>query len=192
MNSGRVNAQFWEGKRVLVTGHTGFKGSWLTFWLTNMGANVLGYALPPQTTPSLFEVMGLKEVCQHIEGDIRNKDQLKEAISSFKPEIIFHMAAQALVLTSYDNPTLTYETNVIGTLNLFEAVRGLTSLKTLINITTDKVYDNKEWSWGYRELDALGGYDPYSSSKACSEILTSSYRRSFFKDENVRILTCRA
>ncbi len=191
-NVGKVNSRFWEGKRVLVTGHTGFKGAWLTFWLNSMGANVLGFALRPATTPSLFDVMGIKDICQHVEGDIRDRKYLKQVVADFKPEIVFHMAAQALVLASYEDPALTYETNVIGTLNLFEAVRGLTSLKTLVNITTDKVYDNKEWNWGYREHDALGGFDPYSSSKACSEILTSSIRRSFFKDDEVRILTCRA
>lgn len=192
MTIARVNSQFWKGKKVLVTGHTGFKGAWLTFWLNDMGAKVAGYALAPQTNPSLFDVAGIKEICQHTEGDIRDKKHLRQVITQFQPEIIFHMAAQALVLTSYDNPGLTYETNVMGTLNLLEVARELKSLKALINITTDKVYDNKEWDRGYLESDALGGHDPYSSSKACSEILTSSYRRSFFKDEEVRIITCRA
>ena len=168
----------YKGQKVFLTGHTGFKGSWMAKWLIDLGATVKGYSLAPFTNPSHFDLLNLDMETEI--GDIRDKEKLKESIKSFNPDIVFHLAAQPLVRYSYDNPVETYETNVIGTLKLFEAVRGVKSIKAVVNITTDKCYKNKEWDWGYRENDELGGYDPYSSSKACSEILTDSYRNSFF------------
>jgi len=172
------------GKRILVTGHTGFKGSWLTLWLTKLSAEVIGYSLEPPTKPSLFEILNLKEKIIHIIGDIRDEEKLKKILKKYKPEIVFHLAAQPLVRVSYKEPKLTYETNVIGTLNLLEAVRETQSVRVVIVVTSDKCYENKEWVYGYRESDPLGGYDPYSSSKACTELLVSSYRNSFFNPEN--------
>src|SRR6056297_2381182 len=175
-----IDKEFWKGKKVFITGHTGFKGSWLVQWLLMLGANVKGYSLEPDTHPSLFNVLGLSDQVFHEIGDIRNADQLKQSVESFKPEVVFHLAAQPLVRRSYREPRLTYETNVMGTLNLYEAVRGCESVRSLVSITTDKCYENKEWIWGYRENDPMGGHDPYSSSKGCAELLTSSYRKSFF------------
>ena len=172
------------GKRILVTGHTGFKGSWLTLWLIKLGAEVIGYSLEPPTKPSLFEILNLEEKIIHIIGDIRDEEKLKKVLKKYKPEIIFHLAAQPLVRVSYKEPKLTYETNVMGTLNLLEAVRETQSVRVVIVVTSDKCYENKEWVYGYRESDPLGGYDPYSSSKACVELLISSYRNSFFNPEN--------
>jgi CDP-glucose 4,6-dehydratase len=169
---------FYRDKRVFVTGHTGFKGSWLCTLLNQLGAKVKGYALSPDTNPSHFEILDL-EIESEI-GDIRNLTQLKASMKSFKPDIVLHLAAQPLVRYSYENPIETYETNVMGTLNVLEAVRDCDSIKAVVNVTTDKCYKNNEWVWPYREKDELGGYDPYSSSKACSEILTDSYRNSFF------------
>jgi len=171
-------------KKILVTGHTGFKGSWLTLWLTKLGAKVVGYSLEPPTKPSLFEILNLKEKIIHIIGDIRDEEKLKNIFKKYKPEIVFHLAAQPLVRVSYKEPKLTYETNVIGTLNLLEAVREIQSVRVVIVVTSDKCYENKEWFYGYREIDPLGGYDPYSASKACVEILVSSYRNSFFNPES--------
>lgn len=168
----------YRGKTVLVTGHTGFKGSWLSLWLTMMGARVIGYALAPPTVPNHFDLLDLDMLS--IEGDIRDGQKLCDALSLHKPEIVFHLAAQPLVRHSYSNPVDTYQTNVIGTLNVYEACRHSDGVRAIVSITTDKVYENKEWQWGYRENDELGGYDPYSSSKACAEILTASYRNSFF------------
>ena len=180
---GMIDPGFWEGKRIFVTGHTGFKGSWLTQWLLILGATVKGYSLEPPTEPNLFTILGLaKEIDQTI-SDIRDDAKLATEIRSFKPDIVFHLAAQPLVRLSYKEPKLTYETNVMGTLNLYEAVRSCESVYAVVSITTDKCYENKEWIWGYRENDPMGGYDPYSSSKGCVEILSGAYRRSFFNPE---------
>lgn len=179
-----IDKSFWKDKRVFITGHTGFKGAWLSIWLYSLGAKVTGYALNPPTTPSLFDLAKVDTLVHSIIGDIRDREFLKNAISSADPEIVIHMAAQPLVIESYKNPVETYETNVMGTVNLFEGIRSCKSVKAVINVTTDKVYENKEWLWGYRENEPLGGYDPYSSSKACSELVTSSYRNSFFNTNN--------
>lgn len=184
--------EVYKGRRVLITGNTGFKGSWLTLWLIKLGANVLGYSLEPPTVPSLYETLNLKNEVNQIIGDIRDFDKLLETIKQFKPEIIFHLAAQPLVRRSYKEPRLTYETNVMGTINLFEAIRFCDSVRVVVNITTDKCYENKEWVWGYRETDPMGGHDPYSSSKACSELVTSAYRRSFFEKSGVAVASARA
>ncbi len=173
-----------KGKKVLVTGHTGFKGTWLSLWLVELGAQVVGYALEPDSSPSFFKSIDLTRDIKHYVGDIRDYKKLNKVIQDEKPEIIFHMAAQALVRKSYTNPLETYETNVMGTVNLLEAVRHCDSVRTVINITTDKCYENKEWVYGYREIDALGGYDPYSSSKAASELITASYRNSYFNPQD--------
>jgi CDP-glucose 4,6-dehydratase len=171
---------FWKGKSVLVTGHTGFKGSWLSLWLHSLGVNLSGYALKSNTEPSLFELSHLKHSMNSIIGDVRDKDALQQTIEQVRPEIIFHLAAQPLVRQSYDDPVGTYMTNVMGTINLLEAIRSCPSVRVVVNITTDKVYENKEWIWGYREDEKLGGKDPYSASKACAELVTSSYRDSYF------------
>jgi CDP-glucose 4,6-dehydratase len=168
----------YRDRSVLITGHTGFKGSWLALWLHTLGARVAGFSLPDCTVPSHYKLLDLN--IQHFTGDIRDVEAIAEVVKKTKPEIIFHLAAQSLVRESYRNPIYTYQTNVIGTLNLLEAVRNIGTVKALVNITTDKVYENQEWHWPYRENDVLGGFDLYSSSKACSEILTSSYRNSFF------------
>ncbi len=183
---------FYRGKKVLVTGHSGFKGSWLCTWLKMLGADVLGYSLLPNTSPSMYDVCKVGENLISEFKDIRDQKSLSLAVESFKPEIVFHLAAQPLVRESYKNPKQTYETNVMGTLNLYEVCRRCQSVKVIICITTDKVYENKEWIYGYREGDALGGYDPYSSSKACVELLTSSYRRSFFDELGVKVVSARA
>jgi len=168
----------YQNKNVLVTGHTGFKGSWLSLWLSEMGANVLGYALKPDTTPNHFSLINV-DIESNI-YDIRNKEKLNDIFTRFQPEIVFHLAAQSLVRRSYNNPSITYETNVMGTVNVLEACRMTDSVKAIIIITSDKCYKNREWVWGYRENDPLGGYDPYSASKACAEIVTNSYLNSFF------------
>ena len=170
------------GKRVFITGHTGFKGSWLALWLTKMGATVKGYSLAPSTQPSHWELLNLD--IDSVYADIRDKKKLEKELCDFKPHIVFHLAAQPLVRLSYENPYETYETNVMGTMALLEACRKSTNLQAIVIITTDKCYENKEWVWGYRENEPMGGYDPYSSSKACVELLTSSYRRSFFNIED--------
>lgn len=188
-----INKEFWQGKRVFLTGHTGFKGSWLSLWLSQLGAEVHGYSLKPICEPNLFDTAKVVNKVNNTFGDIRDLKKLSETIQRANPEVIFHMAAQALVRESYHNPVDTYEINVMGTVNLLEAARSCRSLKTIINITTDKVYENKEWAWPYRESDPLGGHDPYSNSKACSELVTSSYISSFFgKDSQVSIVTGRA
>ncbi|MFX4262563.1 CDP-glucose 4,6-dehydratase [Pelotomaculum propionicicum] len=171
---------FWRSKKVFVTGHTGFKGSWLCLWLNYAGASVTGYALDPPTTPSLFAQCRTDELVDSRFGDVRDPESLTEAISQARPEIIFHLAAQSLVGESYCDPRVNYEVNVMGTVNLFEAVRRTGSARAVINVTSDKCYENREWHWGYREDDPLGGNDPYSSSKACSELITCAYRNSFF------------
>ncbi len=175
------NRDFWSGKRVFLTGHTGFKGSWLTLWLREMGAQVAGYALEPPSTPSLFEKARAAEGIEHTIADIRDGDRLTAALTAFAPDIVIHMAAQSLVRLSYDDPVGTYGTNVMGTVNLFEAARAADSVRVIVNITSDKCYENREWVWGYRESDAMGGYDPYSSSKGCAELVAGAYARSFFR-----------
>ncbi len=189
-----INQQFWENKKVFVTGHTGFKGSWLCMWLSDLGAKVTGFALPPSTNPSLFELCKVEELIEnHHVGDIRDLDFLISAMKQALPDIVIHMAAQPLVRESYKNPVETYSTNVMGTVHMLEAVRQCKSVKAVLNVTTDKCYENKEWVWGYRETEPLGGFDPYSSSKACSELVTSAYRNSFFGQENsVAIASARA
>lgn len=192
-----VNSSFWKDKRVFLTGHTGFKGSWLSIWLTSMGAEVTGFSLTPLTNPSLFTLAGVEKLMSSIIGDIRDVNLLERAIIEANPDIVIHMAAQPLVKESYENPVDTYSTNVMGTVNLLESVRHCQTVKAVVNVTTDKVYENKEWVWGYRETDRLGGYDPYSNSKACSELVTSSYVNSFFNPEKyvehgVAIATARA
>ncbi len=171
---------FYHNKRVFITGHTGFKGSWLCEILHNFGAEIGGYALPPESSPNLFDILNLPERITHFTGDVRDSDSLKAALHSFMPEIVIHMAAQPLVLESYRDPAYTYEINVMGTVNILEAVRECKSVKSFLNVTTDKVYLNREWVYGYRENERLCGYDPYSNSKSCSELVTYSYRNSFF------------
>lgn len=178
-----MNAAFWQGKRVLLTGHTGFKGSWLSLWLQSMGALVVGYALKPPTNPSLFEVADVSSGMTSIIGDIRDLEHLRKVFAEHQPEIVIHMAAQPLVRYSYIEPVETYSTNVMGVVNLLEAVRSTKSVKAVVNVTTDKCYENREWVWGYRENEAMGGYDPYSSSKGCAELVTAAYRQSYFNPE---------
>jgi len=187
------NSKFWNGRKVFLTGHTGFKGSWLSLWLSYLGAEVTGYSLLPPTSPSLFLEAKIGDlIFKSIIGDIRNLDELTDAMQSAEPEIVIHMAAQSLVHDSYSNPVETYSTNLMGTVNLYESIRRTDSVKAVINVTTDKCYENKEWQWGYRENDRLGGYDPYSASKACSEIVSSSYNNSFFKEKSIALATVRA
>ena len=183
---------FYKGKRVFVTGHTGFKGSWLCKLLSNVGANVSGYALESPTNPSLFNIAGIAQDVYSVIGDIRDYKALKEAFDAVQPEIVLHLAAQPIVRDSYKNPVYTYETNVMGTVNILECIRNSTCVKSFVNVTTDKVYLNKEWSWGYRENEELDGFDPYSNSKSCSELVTHSYKNSFFYDRDIAISTARA
>lgn len=176
-----VNASFWQGRSVFVTGHTGFKGSWLCLWLQSLGAKVSGYALPPPTCPSLFEVARVVAgMATSVVGDIRDLSALLRAMQTAQPEIVIHMAAQPLVRRSYADPVETYSTNVMGIVHLLESVRQTPSVRAVVNVTTDKCYENKEWVWGYRENEPMGGFDPYSSSKACAELVTAAYRNSFF------------
>lgn len=175
-----MTPSFWQGKRVFLTGHTGFKGSWLSLWLQSLGVEVIGYSLDPNTKPSLFEVANVASGMRSVIGDIRNFDLLAKTIKESKPEIVIHMAAQPIVRYSYINPVETYTTNVMGSVHLFESIRQVDSIKAVVNITSDKCYENREWVWAYREDEAMGGYDPYSSSKACAELVTSAYRSSFF------------
>jgi len=183
MEGVEVNTSFWKGKRVLLTGHTGFKGSWLSMWLQSMGAQVVGYALNPPTDPSLFEAAEVAKDMTSIIGDIRDLEHLRRVFADHQPEIVIHMAAQPLVRYSYIEPVETYSTNVMGTVNLLEAVRSTKSVRAVVNVTTDKCYENREWAWGYRENEAMGGYDPYSSSKGCAELVTAAYRNSYFHPE---------
>jgi len=192
-----MNAAFWAGKRVFVTGHTGFKGSWLCLWLQQLGANVTGYALAPPTNPSLFEEAQVAQGMTSVIGDIRGGAALIQAMRQAAPDIVIHMAAQPLVRRSYVDPVETYATNVMGTVNLLEAVRQTPSARAVINVTTDKCYENKEWVWGYRESEPMGGFDPYSSSKGCAELVTAAYRNSFFNsakhsEHQVAVATARA
>lgn len=170
----------YKGKKVLVTGHTGFKGSWLSIWLTELGAKVIGYSLEPPTEPNLFEALNLKDKITHIIGDVRDERHLLSVFEKYQPIFVFHLAAQSLVRRSYEEPRITFETNVMGTVNMFEVVKITPSVRVFINITSDKCYENKELIWGYRENDRLGGHDPYSSSKACAELVTQAYVKSFF------------
>lgn len=188
-----MNKNFWQGKKVFLTGHTGFKGGWLTIWLNQMGAEIHGYSLEPNTQSNLFTTANISALLKsNTIADIRNKDALEKSIINSEAEIIFHLAAQPLVRHSYSEPFETYEVNVMGTVNLFEAARKSKNIKAIINITTDKCYENKEWVWSYRENEPLGGYDPYSSSKACSELVTSAYRDSFFREKCIQVASVRA
>ena len=192
-----MNPDFWQNKRVLLTGHTGFKGSWLSLWLQSLGAELTGFALQPPTTPNLFEIGKIGQRMNSVIGDIRDLTKLQTVFSQCRPEIVIHMAAQPLVRYSYKEPVDTYSTNVMGTVHLLEAVRNTSSVKAVVNITTDKCYENKEWVWGYRENETLGGSDPYSNSKACAELISSAYRNSFFNKNNyaqhgVALATARA
>ncbi|MDC7290272.1 CDP-glucose 4,6-dehydratase [Blautia schinkii] len=190
--SGRIDFAFYKGKRVFVTGHTGFKGSWLCKILANAGAEVTGYSLNPPTNPSLFEIAGIENEIHSVIGDIREYDALKAAFDEAKPEIVIHLAAQPIVRDSYKDPRYTYETNVMGTVNILECVRQSDSVKSVLNVTTDKVYHNNEWARGYRENEPLDGFDPYSNSKSCSELATHSYKNSFFMNGKVAVSTARA
>ena len=181
MGSVTMNRLFWKNKKVFITGHTGFKGSWLSLWLQDCGAILTGYSLAPNTKPNLFDAALVSEGMESIIGDIRDLEKLTKSISKFSPDVVIHMAAQPLVRFSYKNPVDTYSTNVMGTVNLFEAVRNTTSVKAVVNVTTDKCYENKERELGYREDEPMGGHDPYSNSKGCSELVTAAYRNSFFK-----------
>ena len=183
---------FYKGKKVLLTGHTGFKGSWMCRMLTLAGAKVTGYALQPPTHPSLFLTAGLFHTLDSVMGDVRDLEHLKGVLARVQPEIVFHLAAQPIVRDSYKEPVSTYEINVMGTVNVLECVRLMPSVESFVNVTTDKVYENKEWEYGYRECDPLDGYDPYSNSKSCSELVTHSYAKSFFTDGKTAVSTCRA
>ena len=187
-----VSLDFWKGKRVLLTGHTGFKGSWLSLWLQRLGAEIVGYALESPTEPSLYRVAEVERGLSSITADIRDMECLQRAFDAHNPEIVIHMAAQSLVRDSYADPVGTYRTNVMGTVNFLESARKTASVKGILIITSDKCYENKEWVWGYRENEAMGGYDPYSSSKGCAELVTSAYRRSFMQDAGIAVATARA
>jgi len=192
-----MNPLFWSGKRVFLTGHTGFKGSWLALWLQQLGAQVTGYALEAPTKPSLFEIARVGANMQSVYGDVRDQPALLRTLQAAQPEVVIHMAAQSLVRLSYDSPVETYATNVMGTVHLLEAVRQTHGVKAVVNVTTDKCYENKEWGWGYRENEPMGGFDPYSNSKGCSELVSSAYRSSFFNpsqhsQHGVALATARA
>jgi CDP-glucose 4,6-dehydratase len=188
-----TSSAFWRGKRVFLTGHTGFKGAWLALWLADLGAEVIGYSLPPPTEPSLFDVARVKSRLRHLEGDVRDEAKLALAVAEARPDIVFHMAAQSLVRLSYDEPVATYATNVMGTVHLLEAVRRSEGVRAVVCVTSDKCYENRETSRPYREGDAMGGHDPYSSSKGCAELVTSAYRRSFFAGpDRAAVATARA
>ena len=184
IDRGLVNPLFWKGKRVFLTGHTGFKGSWLSLWLQSMGATVKGYSLAPQTNPNLFDIASVAQNMESQFGDIRELNELTASMQTFEPEILIHMAAQPLVRLSYKDPVDTYTTNVIGTVNVLEAARKCVHLKAIVSVTTDKCYENREWEWGYRENEPMGGHDPYSSSKGCAELVTAAYRASFSNTPN--------
>jgi CDP-glucose 4,6-dehydratase len=187
-----VTPHFWAGKRVFMTGHTGFKGSWLSLWLQQLGSRVVGYALAPPSQPNLFEVARVADGMSSLHGDVRELSTLQAAMSKHQPQIVIHMAAQSLVRHSYEQPVETYATNVMGTVNLLEAVRRTPGVQAVVIVTSDKCYENKEWPWGYREYEPMGGHDPYSNSKGCAELVTSAFRKSFFNDSNVRIASVRA
>lgn len=189
---GMMNRFWYKGKTVLLTGHTGFKGSWMSVVLANAGATVIGYSSCSKEEVRLFDLCGIKDQIVHIKGDVRDLKHLKQVFEEYQPEIVIHMAAQPIVRTSYQDPVGTYETNVMGTVNILECVRLNPCVKSFLNVTTDKVYENKEWEWGYRENEPLDGFDPYSNSKSCSELVTHSYRNSFFADGHTAISTARA
>lgn len=192
MSQQQINPDFWRDKRVLITGHTGFKGGWLSLWLQSMGARLCGIALAPPTEPALFNVARVAENMEHHIADIRDFAAVKAQMDDFKPEIVIHMAAQPLVRLSYQQPVETYATNVMGTVHVLEAARHCGSVKAIVNITTDKCYENREWVWGYRENEPMGGHDPYSNSKGCAELVSSAYRKSFLKDAGIAMATARA
>lgn len=187
-----VTRPFWRGKRVLLTGHTGFKGAWLTLWLNQLGARVTGISLPPITEPNLFSLAGIDRYCESFFCDITDREKLHGLITRARPEIVLHLAAQSLVRPSYREPVMTFATNVMGTANVLDALRGLDTVRAVIMVTTDKVYQNNEWPWPYREGDALGGHDPYSASKAASEIVIASYRDAFLRQQGVAVASARA
>jgi len=192
-----LNRSFWKNRRVFLTGHTGFKGSWLSLWLNTLGAEVTGYALTPPTRPSLFEQAGVSRCVNSICADVRDFTRLKSALAECQPEVVIHMAAQSVVRKGYQDPIETYSSNVMGTVNLFEALRQLGQPCAAVNVTSDKCYENKEWAWGYREADPLGGHDPYSNSKACAELITSAFRDSYFRPDGssqpkISVATARA
>lgn len=192
-----ISSWFWKDKRVLITGHTGFKGAWLCLWLQSRGARVIGYALSPPTEPSLFEIAHVADGMTSLTGDVRDLDQLTRAVKEHHPEVIFHMAAQSLVRESYRDPVTTYATNVMGMVNILEATRQTGAVRVVLGVTSDKCYENQEWVWGYRENDSMGGYDPYSNSKGCAELVASAYRNSYFNPaafskHNTAVATARA
>lgn len=178
-----MNPDFWKGRKVFVTGHTGFKGAWLTLWLKSAGAHVKGYSLPAPTDPSLFVEARVADGIESETGDIRDLERLRSSLAAFAPEIVLHLAAQSLVRLSYEDPVATFATNIMGTVHLLEAARYAGSVRAIVNVTSDKCYENREWTWGYRENDAMGGHDPYSSSKGCAELVAAAYRRSFLRGE---------
>lgn len=188
----KAEKNFYQGKRIFITGHTGFKGAWLSFWLNQWGAEVTGYSLPPLTNPNVFSLARIDKCVHSVIGDIRDLPVLRKAFDDCQPEIVIHLAAQPLVLEGYKDPVTTYSTNVMGTVHLLECVRNSQSVKSFLNVTTDKVYQNNEWHWGYRETDRLDGQDPYANSKSCSELVTHSYQQSFFRDKTIAISTARA
>lgn len=183
---------FWKGRKVLVTGHTGFKGCWMALWLQSMQAEVIGVALDPPTSPNLFTLLEMDKSITDIRCDIRDFEKLAALFKQHNPEIVFHMAAQPLVRYSYEHPIETYQTNVMGTVHVLEALKACSNVRAIVNVTTDKCYENKEWPWGYREIEPMGGFDPYSSSKGCSELITSAYRSSYFNSANVGLASARA
>ena len=187
-----IDLQFWQGKRVFVTGHTGFKGSWLCKILLNAGAIVTGYALDPPTNPNLFRICGIEKQMTSVIGDIRDLQKLSKAFGEAQAEFVFHLAAQPIVREGYQNPHYTYETNVMGTVNILECIRLNPCVRSFVNVTTDKVYKNNEWEWGYRETEPLDGFDPYSNSKSCSDLITHCYKNSFFSDGHITVSTARA
>lgn len=187
-----INESFWRDKRVLITGHSGFKGSWMSLWLNMLGAKVIGISLPPTTSPSLFVDAGVSEITQNFWEDIRHTDNIRRVVTTISPEIVFHLAAQPLVRASYLNPTETFSVNVAGTANVLNAVRSIDSVRAVVSITSDKCYKNNEWEWGYRESDVLGGNDPYSASKACAELVIESMRNCFYVSDNIGLASARA
>jgi CDP-glucose 4,6-dehydratase len=187
-----IDKAFWDGKKVLLTGHTGFKGSWLTLWLQSMGADIMGLSLAPSAGPNLYTEARVDEGTQGRFGDIRHYGIVEATMTAFRPEIVIHMAAQSLVRTSYEDPIATYATNVMGTVHVLEAARRAGTVRAVVNVTTDKCYENQEWVWGYRENDPMGGHDPYSSSKGCAELASAAYRKSFLAREGISMATARA
>ncbi len=192
MSSNTIQAKFWQGKRVLLTGHTGFKGSWLSLWLQSLGAELCGVALEPPTHPSLFAVANVARGMQHHIADVRDAGTITKLMTSFQPEIVIHMAAQPLVRLSYQEPVDTFAINVMGTVNVLEAIRQVGGVRAVVNITTDKCYENREWVWAYREDEPMGGHDPYSSSKGCAELVSLAYRKSFLQEDGIALATARA